>query len=158
MTIMTLPRLTRWIAFAVLACVVSVLILPPLALGLVPGPAEPVPIPDGPAAGGFIPLYLVGLSALSPLVGYLLNHYVKFIRSEPVKGVIQAVLAAGVGVLYQAVTPDDLGLNDQTLYAVLTAMVSALLAHFGYKAALVNVALGGGTNKDGTVSDPKVLP
>lgn len=116
-------------------------------LAQVPGPGETAPVPEGPAAG-FIPLYLSALALLSPLIGYVLNHYAPW-ASEQAKGVVQAVLAAGVGVLYQAVTPGSLGLNDETLYAVLIAMGTALVGHFGYKVAGFNTLLGAGTNSDG---------
>lgn len=107
-----------------------------------------VAMADVPAAGpdaGVLPLYLLAISALVPLVGYVLNHYAPW-ASEQAKGVAQAVLAAGVAVLYQAAAPGDLGLNDATLLAVLTAMGTSLFAHLGWKAAGINVTLGAGRN------------
>lgn len=120
------------------------------ALAQVPGPGEQTPVPEGPAAN-WIPLYLLVLGAATPLVGYVLNHFAPW-ASEQVKGIVQAVLAAGVAVLYQAVTPGDFGLNDETLLAVVTAMVGALLGHLGWSASGINGMLGAGTNVDGTSS------
>lgn len=116
-----------------------------LAQDVVVGPGDPTPVSDGPATNA-VSLYLVVLGAVTPLIGYGINHYAPWV-SEQAKGIVQAVLAAGVAVLYQAVSGSDLGLNDQTLLAVLTAMASALFAHLGWKAAAINVALGAGSNR-----------
>lgn len=112
---------------------------------IVAGLGDAAPVSDGPATNA-VNLYLVVLGGLSPLAGYVLNHYAPW-ATEPVKGIVQAVLAAGGAVLFQAVSGSDLGLNDPTLLAALTAMISALLAHVGWKAAAINVALGGGSNR-----------
>ena len=127
---------------------------PALAQG-VPGPGESVPVPDGPASA-WANLYLLCLGAATPLVGYVLNHYAPW-ASEQVKGVVQGALAAGVAVLYQAVTPGDLGLNDQTLLACVTAVVGSIVGHLGWTFGRVNVALGGGRNSDGSPSQDKLL-
>lgn len=130
---------------ALLTLVFLVLYVVDTAFAQVPGPGDPSSQPDGPVATG-VNLYLLVLGAAVPLVGYVLNHHAPW-ASEPVKQAAQIALAAAVAVLYQAVTPGDLGLNDGTLLAVLTAVVSALLAHFGlYKPSGVSVALGAGTN------------
>lgn len=111
---------------------------------IVPGPGDPTPVSDGPATNS-VNLYLLVLGALVPLVGYVLNHHAPW-ATEPVKGLVHAGLAAAVGVLYQAVSGSDLGLNDDTLLAVITAVVAAVLGHIGWRAANINLALGGGTN------------
>lgn len=147
-------RSTR-VAGALLPMLVT-LALPALALAdTVPGPGDQTPVPAGPATS-FVNLYLAALSAIVPLAGYLINHYGPQ-RSEQVKGIAMGALAAGVAVLYQAVTPGDLGFNDETLLAVATTMVGSVLAHLGYAAAGINRALGAGTNRDGTPSTDRRL-
>ena len=125
----------------------AALLLPALAGAqeIIPGPGDPTPISDGPATNA-VNLYLVVLGGLVPLVGYALNHFAPW-ASEQVKGLVQAGLAAGVAVLYQAVSGSDLGLNDGTLLAAVTAMVAALLGHVGWRSAGINTALGGGSNR-----------
>jgi hypothetical protein len=134
-------------ASAIAFLVLGLLLMPTVATAFaqnVPGPGTPVSVPDGPATQ-FVPLYLVVLGAVTPLAGYLINHFGPQ-TSEQVKGIVQGVLAAGVAVLYQAVTPGNLGLNTQTLLAVLTTMVSSLVGHYGWKTAGINTTLGGGFN------------
>jgi len=121
-----------------------VLSAPAWAQDPIVGPGDPVPVSDGPATNA-VNLYLVVLGGLVPLVGYVLNHHAPWV-SEQAKGLVHAALAAGVAVLYQAVSGSDLGLNDETLLAMVTAMVSALLGHVGWKTATISTALGAGTN------------
>lgn len=118
-----------------------------LAAELIDGPGDSVPISDGPATNA-VNVYLLVLGGLVPLAGYVLNHFAPW-ATEQVKGLVQAALAAGVGVLYQAVSGSDLGLNDETLLAAVTAMLSALVGHVGWRAAGINTALGGGSNAPG---------
>lgn len=135
------------VTFTLGLLLLAALVLPAtgLAQEIVTGPGDAAPVSDGPATNA-VNLYLVVLGGLTPLIGYVLNHYAPWV-SEQVKGLVQAALAAGVAVLYQAVSGSDLGLNDETLLAALTAMISALLAHVGWARAQINTALGGGTNR-----------
>lgn len=107
--------------------------------------AAPTPVVTGNNLG------LVALSLVAPIVGYLLNHYAKW-ASEQAKGIVQAVLAAGAGVLYQLLGSGDAGFNKQTAVAVLTAMGLALAAHIGYKAGGLNTFFGAGTNAGPTTT------
>ena len=141
-------KLLRTAAIAVAALLMAAFSMPAFALA-----ADAVNQPPDNVLTG-LPLVEILLGMVTPLVGYLLNHFAPW-ASEPAKGVVQAVLAAGAGALAQALGAGNFGWNQQTLVAVLTAMGAALAAHLGYKAGGINVALGGGTNADGT---PSALP
>ena len=106
------------------------------------------------ATGANLALVLLGMA--TPLVAYLLNHFAPW-ASEQAKGVVQAVAAAGVGAVYQALSAGNFGWNTQTLLAVLTVMASALASHIGYRAAGINEFLGAGTNHDGTPTTSRAL-
>lgn len=134
----------RRILITLSTLVLAGLLLPLEAVAQIAGPGESTPVSDGPATNA-VNLYLVVLGGLVPLAGYMINHFGPQ-TTEQVKGIVQAVLAAGVAVLYQAVSGSDLGLNDETLLAAVTAMVSALLGHVGWRTAGINTSLGGGTN------------
>lgn len=151
----TIIGLLVWLTLGFAMGYAFIMIIADTALAQVPGPGESVPVPEGPATS-FVNLYLLGLGAVMPLVGYLLNHYAPW-ASEQVKGIAQGALAAGVAVLYQAVTPGDLGLNDQTLLACATAVFGSIVGHLGWSAGRINVALGGGRNSDGQPSTDRLL-
>ncbi len=132
------------------------LAMPALAFGQAPpGPGDAVDVADGPAAQ-WLNIYLACLSAVVPTVVYVLNNKLPFIVTEPIKGLVHAMAAAAVGVLYSAAFGDNFGLTDETLWSVVQSMGIALFAHYGFRAANINVALGGGWNEDGSVSDPKL--
>lgn len=145
----------RWLCLALFAFCLLAFPMAAMAQAPVPGPGTPVSVPDGPAAQ-WVPLYLLVLSSLAPLVGYLINHFGPH-ASEQAKGVAQGALAAGVAVLYQAVTPGNLGLNSQTLLAVVTSMAGSLAGHIAWKQAGINTMLGAGVNANGKPSKSVVL-
>lgn len=79
-------------------------------------------------------------------LGYAVNYFGKW-TSEPVKLGVQAVLIAGVNVIYQLVQVGDFALDTRHLQLVGTAMLLAIPAHFALKAGNVNTLLGGGRNR-----------
>lgn len=89
-------------------------------------------------------VFAIGL--LVPLVGYVLNHYAPW-ADEKVKTVVQIVVAAVAGGLYQAAEIGHLGFNATTLHYVVPAIIAAGLAHnWFWKPGGINTALGGGSN------------
>lgn len=147
-----MPRIMFYLGLLALFVFSALMFIPAASVAAaLPGPGDAAPVPDGPAATA-LSLYLFALSAFAPLVGYALNHYSPLWVSEQAKGVVHAVLAAGVAVLYQAASPGDLGLNDGTLLAVLTAMGGALAGHLGWTKSAISVAFGAGTNRGGAPS------
>jgi hypothetical protein len=77
-----------------------------------------------------------------PLVGYVLNRYAPWI-DETVKATVQVALSAGAGAIYTAVADPSFGFNNVTLQLVLSAVVSALVAHkLLWQPARANVKLG----------------
>lgn len=111
-----------------------------LAQDPIVGDGTAAPVTEGPSTNA-VNLYLVLLGGLTPLVGYVLNRFLSV--PEEVKGLIHAGLAAFVGVLYTAASGSDLGLNDETLLAALTAMFAALFGHVGWRTAEINQRLNG---------------
>ena len=80
-----------------------------------------------------------------PLVGYVINKYAPWI-SEPAKAAFMVALAAGASIVYQLIQVGDFALDTRHLQLVGTAIIGALLAHFGYKAGDINLKLGAGQN------------
>lgn len=139
---------TSWLfAIYALAVFFLFLLLEPSAWAqdAVPGAGDPVPVTDGPSTSA-VNLVLVVLGGLTPLLGYLLNWALPQ-TTEQVKGLVQAVLAAGVAVVYTSIQSNGLELDTELLLSVLTAMASALFAHLGFKTAGWNTFLGGGLNR-----------
>lgn len=121
-----------------------------------PGAGDIAPAPDGPNAFSFN-LWLVIIGVGVRALMYVINHSAPFLKTEPQKQVATVVVAAVAGALYQALSDGNLGLNDATLNVVVQAVVATLLAHnWLFKPGNINFLLGGGTNSDGTVSDPKL--
>lgn len=87
-------------------------------------------------------MWVLLIGSIVPLGGYLLNRFAPW-TTEPVKGLIQVVLAGVAGALYTALETDILGWNAGTVELVLTAIVAALFAHnLLWKPAKVNTKLG----------------
>lgn len=105
---------------------------------------DTAPQPPGEVATG-VNLALVLLGMATPLVTYVLNHYAPW-ASEQAKALVQALVAAAAGAVYQMLSDGNFGWNTQTLLAVLTVMASALASHLGYKVGGINTLLGGGVN------------
>ena len=117
------------------------LALPAVALG-----AADVPSPNNELSLPSVQFWAMVIGAAVPLAGYILNHHAPWV-SEPVKGIVQAALAAGAGAVYQLLTAGDLAFDTETFQVIGTAVLGAILGHIGYKAAGINAALGGGTNR-----------
>jgi hypothetical protein len=132
----------------------SVLLIATLVVPLAAFATDVAPQPEGPVVTG-VNIWLVLLGGVSPLVGYVFNHYLPHTNVQ-LKGVVQTVIAAGVAVFYTAVS-SGAGIDNKTLVAVVTAMGAALLAHFGYRASAINVLFGGGTNASGMPDTIKVI-
>lgn len=85
------------------------------------------------------------IGGVVPLVGYVVNKYAPWV-SEPAKAAFMVALAAGVNVVYQLIQVGDFALDTRHLQLVATAVIGALLAHYGYKAGDINLKLGAGQN------------
>lgn len=120
-----------------IAAVTLLLLAPAIA-----GAATDTPPASGPLALPEQQFWAAVIGALAPLVGYVLNRLGPQ-TSQPVKLAVQVAVAAAAGALYQLLDAGNLDLDTETFQVVGTAVVSALLAHFGYKAGNVNVRLGG---------------
>lgn len=123
----------------------------PLLLGVillfpaVASAADTVPAPQPTQALTGIQFWSLVIGAVVPLVGYVLNKYAPWV-SEPAKAAFMVALAAGVNIVYQLIQVGDFALDTRHLQLVGTAIIGALLAHFGYKAGDINLKLGAGQN------------
>lgn len=99
-------------------------------------------------------LWVMIFGALTPLATYMLNHFAPWV-SEPVKGIVLAVVAAAVGALVTAVHTGVFGWNQTTLQMLVTAVVAAFSAHLLiWKPTAIAAALGGGSNKQTAATAP----
>src|SRR5205085_12204276 len=74
-------------------------------------------------------IWVVVASVFSPLLGYVLNNKVfRLSLPEPVKALVQVVLAAVVAAVTTAISTKVLGLNAATLQLVVTGIVTALVS------------------------------
>lgn len=91
-------------------------------------------------------LWVAIIGALVPGIAYLVNHHAPWI-SEPIKAAVFVVVAAASSALYAALATNVFGWNDATLQLVVTGVVTALAAHFGFwKPSTVAARLGAGSN------------
>lgn len=110
---------------------------------------DAVPPPQPTLSLPSIQFWSLVIGSLVPLATYLINHYGPQ-TDERVKGLIQVVVAAVAGALYQLLNTGDLALNTATLQVVGTAVAAALFAHrLLWLPSGISTALGGGTNKSG---------
>jgi hypothetical protein len=75
-------------------------------------------------------IWVIVVSAFSPLLGYVLNN--KVFRAkipEPMKAFVQVLLAGIAAGITTAVATPDFGVNSATLQLVVTGIVTALGAH-----------------------------
>jgi hypothetical protein len=84
--------------------------------------------------------------AIVPLGGYLLNYVGPWV-SEPVKGVVQVLLAAVAGALVELIDQGSVGFDMETLEFVLSAVIASLSAHLGlWRPSTISTKMGGGRN------------
>lgn len=111
-----------------------------------------VPPPDNTLLLSPLQFWAMVCGAAAPLVGYLLNYFGPQ-TDEKVKAVVQAVVAAGAGALYQLLATGDLAFDTQTFMVIGGAMFASIVAHIGYKAGGINTYLGGGRNRQDVVAE-----
>lgn len=100
--------------------------------------------------------YAILIGAIVPLGGYVLNRYAPWV-TEPVKAVVQIVLAAIASALYTAVDTDILGWNTPTLKLVISGVFAALIAHkVLWQPSGINAKLGAEGRPVGVLSKPKI--
>lgn len=139
----TISREARFVS--VLASIVAlfVLVLPAIALAAdAPPPQRTLALPTD-------QIWAAVAGGLAPLVAYMLNYVGPYV-DERLKGVVQALAAAIAGGIAQAITAGDVGFNAITLQFVVTAMLTAVVGHKAYAASGINVAFGGGRNRQTT--------
>lgn len=119
---------------------VLILLVPSVAVA-----AETVPAPQPTQALTSLQFWSLVIGGVVPLVGYVVNKYAPWV-SEPAKAAFMVALAAGVNVVYQLIQVGDFALDTRHLQLVATAVIGALLAHYGYKAGDINLKLGAGQN------------
>lgn len=109
--------------------------------------AEGVPSTNDELVLSGMQLIALAIGAITPLGGYVLNHYAPW-ASEPAKAIVQVVLAAAAGALAQLLKAGNLDVDLETLEVVGTAVVAALFTHRAlWLPAGISTALGGGTNR-----------
>lgn len=120
------------------------LVLPAAALADAPPPQPTLALPTD-------QVWTLIAGALAPIAAYMLNFRAPWL-TEPVKALVQVVVAAVAGGIMQAVTAGGVGFNGRTLQFILTAVFGALAAHSGlWKPSGIQRTLGGGQNKQGPV-------
>lgn len=129
-------RWSRW-SVVFLLVIGALLAAPEFALG------QPVPhtllLPS-------TQLWVLLIGALVPGVGYVLNKYAPWV-SEPVKAIVHVVLAAAAGACYAAIASHTFGWNASTWELILSAVLSALVAHkVLWLPSGISLLLGGGQN------------
>jgi hypothetical protein len=98
-------------------------------------------------------LWTLVIGSLVPLVTYVLNHYAPWV-SEPIKGIVLALVAAGASALYTALSTNVIGFNNTTYQLVISAVIAAFLTHVVvWKPSGISVKLGGGTNARPAISN-----
>lgn len=87
------------------------------------------------------------LGAVTPLCGYVLNHWAPW-ASEQAKAVVHVVVAAAVGALYKLASTGGVDFSHAATWKYVgAAVVAALMAHkWLYVPGQINVRLGGGSN------------
>lgn len=112
--------------------------------------ADVVPPDNSTLALPELQLWTLFAGLLVPGVTYLLNKYAPWV-TDPVKGFVHVVTASIAGALVVLIDTGDIGLNNETLQAVLTAVVAAFGAHaWFWKPTGLGAKLGAGQN----VQDP----
>lgn len=91
-------------------------------------------------------LYAALIGALTPLVGYVINHRAPWV-SDKVKGLVQIGLVTLTGALYAVLDGRVDLFSDQALQLVMTAFFAAFVAHTAaWKPTNVSTMLGAGRN------------
>lgn len=145
-------RVSRRATLSFILTILCILALPALALGQgepPPGPAEPAPLPDGPALTG-LPLGIIIVSFVMTAIGYGLNYLLPFLKTDKAKGIAHAAYQLIGIAAYEVVTSSDFGFNEQTVAAFVVALGTFGVSHgLLYKPTGWATALGAGRNKDG---------
>jgi hypothetical protein len=93
-----------------------------------------------------VQFWALAIGTVVPLITYVLNTHAPWI-TEPVKAVVQVVMAALAGAIYQLATAGSLSLDSQTLQVLLSSVVAALAAHkLLWQPSGISTTLGAGTN------------
>jgi hypothetical protein len=126
--------------------VLSLLVFVVPAIAQVPGDGYSAPVPDGPAITA-LPVGVIVVSFVMTAVGYLLNHFLPFLRTDAAKGVAHAVYQAVGVALFELATGSGFGLNKQTGVAFLVAMATWAFSHnLIYKPTTWAPLFGAGSN------------
>lgn len=125
------------------------LVLVGLAILASPASADGVPPLDNEQALTSLQFWAFVLGSLVPLAGYAINKHAWWV-SEPTKVLVQVLLAAAAGAVYQMVEAGGFKLDTEHLQTVVLAVFGAFVAHHGvYKPGHISQRLGGGQNAQG---------
>lgn len=92
-------------------------------------------------------VWLVLISAIVPLVTYVLNHVGPWL-TEPIKATVLLIVSAATGAIYTVVSTNQFGWNGTTLEFILTAVITALLSHgLLWRPSGISTLLGAGSNR-----------
>jgi hypothetical protein len=103
---------------------------------------------------GGLPVWPMIIAVLTTGGAYVVNHFA-FWGSEEAKGFFQLLVATVAGALTQLVDAGTVGFDAQTAKYVIAAILTMMTTHLFATRTGLNAFLGGGTNRDGTVSHRK---
>ena len=112
-------RLAKWLGIGL----VVALVLPATVLasnGGVPSPHLVLPVSQ---------IWVVVVGLLTPLLGYVTNSKLWKEAPEPVKALVQVVIAAVAAAVTTAITTNVFGWNNATLQLIVTGVFAALASH-----------------------------